>query len=418
MTSKLSFIAKGTYGCVVSPGITRDNKIDTNIETISKLFINKDAFEEEIENYKIVISFIKSINKDEPIDKYTVQILNKSKLNKKNRKTLLSDDILTNCKKIKDLEPKLDIYQIEYENGGISLENLFESVNRTLIESIDILELLSSFNIVFEFLNLLAKNKYLHADIKLDNILFDINTNSIKVIDFGLVQHQDKIYSYEFMEFLKYHKLYPPEYIFTSNYFIYPENDESIKYEYFFFMDIFKLYLANIQKKQNINKKIKKIFTNFYKKFEEKYILTTETFTQLSKLFNHVKFTNLMKYSEENIAEYLDIEKELLQNLDSMEITETNSNKMLNNYIETICGHSPEQNIKEKIDVYMLGTAFLILLLKIFNSNIDYEYFNEDDNYIKIEQMFDLISQMVNPNPCERITIEKAYNIYSLIIDF
>ena len=40
----INFLGKGSYGCVIKPGIKKDNKIDEDTETITKLFYDKDAY--------------------------------------------------------------------------------------------------------------------------------------------------------------------------------------------------------------------------------------------------------------------------------------------------------------------------------------------------------------------------------------
>ena len=406
MSLKLSFIGKGTYGCVVAPGITDENTIETDGKTISKLFINAEDYMEEILNYEIVYNIIAENFKNNKkeiikfIHNYTTKILGYSKINKDEQKTLLNEEILTKYPKFLTVPQNEFIYQLKYINGGISLDDLFSSKYTGFQESINLIEFLKSFYGVIIFLNVLSEHNHLHGDIKFDNILFEIDpkTNKyfIRVIDFGFVQNFDEIYTYKSMKFLKKHLLYPPEYIFISNYFINPEIKE-VKYIYPFFMSFYIDDVNEILKNENIDEPIKIAFLSFYNNFQKDYKNNKETFANLGELFNYVRSTNLMKYSE----------------LDSSEMIteEEKSNKMLNNYINSF-----EKNIKESIDVYLLGVSFLILLLKIFNSNIDYDYFNNKNNYGKLQKILDLIYNMIKPNPIERITIKEVLNIYADII--
>ena len=407
MSLKLSFIGKGTYGCVVAPGITDENTIETDGKTISKLFINSEDYMEEILNYEIVYNIIAENfknNKKEIINfihNYTTKILGYSKINKNEQKILFNEEILKKYPKFLTVPQNEFIYQLKYINGGISLEDLFSNKYTGFQESINLIEFLKSFYGVIIFLNLLSEHNHLHGDIKFDNILFEIDpkTNKyfIRVIDFGFVQNFEEIYTYKSMKFLKKHLLYPPEYIFISNYFINPEIKE-VKYIYPFFISFYIDDLNEILKNKYIEKPIKIAFLSFYNNFQKDYKDNKETFAKLGELFNYVRSTNLMKYSEFDSSEIITEKKE--------------SNKMLNNYINSF-----EKNIKESIDVYLLGVSFLILLLKIFNSNINYEYFNEGENYNKIQEILNLIYKMIKPNPFERITMKEVLNEYKAIID-
>ena len=421
----LNFLGKGTYGCVVTPGIAKNNEIDEDPNTVSKLFINEIDFSDELKNYDKLVDFIKinqtydGIYDDEnvkiAINKYTIKLLNSSTLKKRDIKKLINPNILFNCKHLHNDDIDI-IYQIEYINGGISLRDLFKPQNFEFRKSINLLTFFTTFFNVIKFLDLLSQNKHLHADIKLDNILFDIHNENdnetyfIRVIDFGLLQPHDTIYTYEYMSFLKSGVLYPPEYIFTANFFINPQITD-VKYEYFFFMESFKIKLNNIKVNPKINPKIKRAFSDFYKEFKSEFIATNESFQQLYQLFSQSKFTNLTIFTpDDNSGE------------DSYEDSDENyheSNIVLNNFINGVCDYIPSKvhiDIKDKIDVFMFGSAFLNLLLEIFDSNIDFSFFNNDRNYIFIKKMLNLIFKMVKPNPCERITIAEAYYNYNSII--
>ena len=164
MSLKLSFIGKGTYGCVVAPGITDENTIETDGKTISKLFINAEDYMEEILNYEIVYNIIAENFKNNKkeiikfIHNYTTKILGYSKINKDEQKTLLNEEILTKYPKFLTVPQNEFIYQLKYINGGISLDDLFSSKYTGFQESINLIEFLKSFYGVIIFLNVLSES--------------------------------------------------------------------------------------------------------------------------------------------------------------------------------------------------------------------------------------------------------------------
>jgi serine/threonine protein kinase len=387
----LNYLNSGTYGCVVSPGITSDNKIDTNINTVSKLFVYKENYKQELEIYEKIASFV---NDDAKLQHLTAIKMGNSILTKKDKLRLLNQKIYDICyalnhsdddssdddddddrhdsKSSHDNSNDPNIYQIEYFNGGVNLFDLFRVNN--LNKKININLFLTNFLNVFSFINLINSNGYVHADIKLQNIIFDFSTHIFRLIDFGLTVPEDEIYYYENMDFLKEGNLYPPEYIFTANYAVKQDIDS---YHYFFFNKDF------IKLKDNIKSiDFKNIFVKFYNDILEKYKTNDDTILKIISLFSNVK-------------------------------TLENQEQIIN-YINNVCNTSDDTNIniKTKIDVYMLGTAFLYLLLHIFNTNINIS--NLDSNIISL--LLELIFKMIQPNPCNRISMNEAFNEYQTII--
>jgi serine/threonine protein kinase len=380
--STLKYINSGTYGCVVTPGITSDNNIDTNINTITKLFVSKESYEEELAVYDNIDRIVNDADK---LRIFTAIKMGNSILTKEDKSRLLNDEIYKNCNSLKDSSDdksgdshdsdyKIDpnIYQIEYFNGGINVYDLFHV--KDLDKKIDINLLLNNFLNVFEFVNLINSKGYVHADIKLQNIVFDIETHIFRLIDFGLTVSEDEIYHYKNMVFLKEGDLFPPEYIFTA---YFAEKQDIDSYQYFFFNRDFKRLQDRIKSKY-----FKNIFIQFYNKVLKKYKNNTNTISDIIKLFSNVKTLE----NQEQISEYI--------------------NKVCNTTADT------NINIKAKIDVYQLGTAFLFLLLHIFSSNIN----TSELNFNIIPLMLNLIFKMIQPNPCNRITMNDAFIEYQIIL--
>ena len=78
----------------------------------------------------------------------------------------------------------------------------------------------------------------------------------------------------------------------------------------------------------------------------------------------------------------------------------------LNEFVRNICN-----DIKNKIDVYMLGLVLYEFLINIIKNIPD----NSTISKIPLE-IYDLIKDMININPCKRITIHEAYRRYKKII--
>ena len=77
----LNYLGKGSYGCVISPGLTAENKIDTNLKTVSKIFSSMDAYKLECKMYDLFYNFVKleyPHNYEEMMNKFTALLLSKS----------------------------------------------------------------------------------------------------------------------------------------------------------------------------------------------------------------------------------------------------------------------------------------------------------------------------------------------------
>jgi serine/threonine protein kinase len=160
--NKRKILDKGSYGIVIKNGFASNS--------ISKLFISKQDFKEEIKNHKLLSSI--DYNND-----FTIKLLNHSYIS--------FDDInihKKDYKELKEFTKNKRIFQITYEFGGYGLHNLF-------YENIDIRLFLTNFIKIIEGVKILQENNLIHTDIKLDNILF--NNNKFVLIDFGLMKYKE-----------------------------------------------------------------------------------------------------------------------------------------------------------------------------------------------------------------------------------
>ena len=180
MTSKV--VGEGTYGCVLKPPLKciTDNstqKLDYN-NKVSKIMYDNDAKNEEKEYI--------NINRIKGLNKYAITgpIYCKPLIDEDFRKSV------TKCKntkvktELKKLEPNIGM--LLHEDGGINISDFIIDVfsKQTLNEQK--IFLTSLINLI-DGLEFFRKNDILHRDIKLQNMVYNINNGKSKYIDFGLM---------------------------------------------------------------------------------------------------------------------------------------------------------------------------------------------------------------------------------------
>tara|TARA_B110000114_G_C14988996_1_gene355780 strand:+ start:66 stop:980 length:915 start_codon:yes stop_codon:yes gene_type:complete len=215
------YLNEGSYGCVIKPGIKCIKKIKK--DTVSKYFIDKKEWLNEVKNNKIINKFLKK--------KHIVKLID-------NCSTIKTEKILIdNCKLLNNKTKYL--YNIIYEYAGIDLYYLIS-------KKIKFKEIFFKFDTIFETVKLLSYNNYIHFDIRLPNIV--LKNKILKLIDYGLMKNKN---NNNYLNKLKKIKLYylPPEF-----------NNDNLNYLYIRIIEI-------LQKKNNIisynKKKQLKIIINF-----------------------------------------------------------------------------------------------------------------------------------------------------------
>ena len=189
------YIARGTYGCVIGPNLNCDGTFG-NSKYITKFFFDKRDFEIEKE-------FELTLQKIDKKYSFTTQMISSCEVH-------LTDEIKSKIHNIKLCELKSDdVYQITYENGGVNLFSLFKNKENRFY-SFKIINFLKKFVNIFEGLCQINKNKLIHFDIRLENILYNINTNKFKIIDFGLMIKQEEYFKY-ILENDIHHESYPSD---------------------------------------------------------------------------------------------------------------------------------------------------------------------------------------------------------------
>ena len=208
-------VGQGSYGCVIKPALkckTSDKNITKKDydNKVSKIMYYMDAKNEFKE--------LDYLSKLDGINKYTVSLpkLCKPELNNN------FDKIVKQCKNppTKNVHylfrnNKQLLYQILLEDGGLDLRAaallIFKNKN---IEDIELKIFYTSLLNLFDGLIFLNKNKVIHFDIKLINLVYNLDTGISKYIDFGLIkthkkvikEYKDNTASYAFSHFN-----WPPE---------------------------------------------------------------------------------------------------------------------------------------------------------------------------------------------------------------
>ena len=178
MTSKV--VGEGTFGCVLKPPLLCDSKStltkkDYN-NKISKIMYGRDAVNEERE--------YSSINNIVGLEKYAIAgphlckpLIDKRFYNSvKNCKTAFVKNTFA--------KNKNDLLMLLLEDGGINIHEYAFKVYP--LETLDAKKVfLTSLLGLFDGLLFFQSNQIIHRDIKLHNMVYNVNTGKAKYIDFG-----------------------------------------------------------------------------------------------------------------------------------------------------------------------------------------------------------------------------------------
>jgi serine/threonine protein kinase len=197
----MTYIESGAYGCIYTPPLKCTDKKGKKLKypknTVSKVFSNDNSFEEEKNLQKI-------IDKIDPEHKFTLEYFGSCDVNIDNLKISNVKD----CKHI-NASKKTTYKELIYSFGGIDLADVLSKQKGTPAKFNSILK---SFKPLIEGLKLIINKKYLHVDIKPENIL--LHKDRIYLIDFGLMTPIYEIYNKEYILTHDY-PYYPPEFKYS-----------------------------------------------------------------------------------------------------------------------------------------------------------------------------------------------------------
>ena len=174
-----TYIGQGSYGCVLKPGINC-YKFLSNNNTIVKLFKEKEHYYQELVNQ----------NKLEKLFKNNLNVIVKKISNCQIRLDTYHYKIYENCKDLKYLSPDTIIYQIIYEYGGIDLMYCGTTTKKCQ-KIITFFNIFKNYKNILHALSILCKKGYIHHDVRNPNLLFNINNNMTKLIDFGFLADEN-----------------------------------------------------------------------------------------------------------------------------------------------------------------------------------------------------------------------------------
>ena len=343
------YVANGTYGCVFKPAIScADNEDISN--KISKVFNEELSGQDELYIYQSII------NKLDPRHIFTVNIHNSCKISKHK----IPSNEISKCTNFQDNKNSV-LYQIIYEYGGITLSEVI------LIKSFD--NIFQNMGAIFKGICVFKKKKYIHNDIKPDNIVYNLETKKMAFIDFGLLYSFDDIYSYDNIDILS-----------TSNYHYYPP-------EYSVFSEYLETNLVNIDYLSLYTKNIKVFHIRCLQPLINK---TIELFKTNNK--NKNEFLNaLISLKHAGNDDFIDFINQVTNKTDIYLYFKENTHK---------------------IDIYMIG----ITLIELLNIRFKKEFNNIKKHIQFYVSILKLVHEMIYMDPRKRITPENAYKTYKKIL--
>ena len=350
-------IGEGAYGCVHKPSLKcKDSKIISDYnDKISKIMKNEDA-QTEIQEYV-------GIDKIDPDNKYHI----------KPEKcvpdyTYQMKEAVMKCKSGKNIIKEKEKYKlIVMKYGGPDLKQFFknpmedtpknrERVSDFWIDAVDL----------FKAVQLFIKNGMIHHDLKPENIVYDENKHSVKIIDFGLLQKKDNIIKeskdsdYWLSQF---HFNFPPELFYYNKDRwdkTHEEEEEDLN-----------------ETSDNTEKRIDLFFNS---KSREEYLSSVDNF------ITYVKSEDLHPQLDDSIKE------------DFLDFVE-GKNKRMNH--DTFL-----KEAIDTIDVYGLGLSLMYVLTRV----------NELMKPNIIKKLHELFMEMVQPDIRFRINTDSALRKYESII--
>ena len=222
MTSKV--VGEGTYGCVLKPSLKCKNKTPNYKNKVSKVMLDFDAYEESKE--------YDNISKISGLEKYaiTAPVYCKPIIDTK------FDKSVKQCKndKVKRMfkYDKNALSLLILQDGGINLDDYLKKIfpKQTLEEKK--IFLTSIINLI-DGLTFFREKNIIHRDIKLLNIVYNINSGESKFIDFGLMTTKYK-YIYNCKNNKEHFGIswnyFPPENSCTNKNFFFDEYNSKCTY--------------------------------------------------------------------------------------------------------------------------------------------------------------------------------------------
>ncbi len=218
-------LGEGTYGCVIKPSLkckyNKSSKIYQN--KVSKVMRDNHAIDE--------LKEMEYISKIKGIEKYAVNLPIKCKPDLTDSNF---DEYVSKCNTYNVINTYLKnpkkLSLLLLDDGGLNMQqSIGLIVNGT---DNDKKIFYNSFINLFEGLEFFRKNKIVHFDIKLINLVYNFDKGEAKYIDFGLMKKDDTIrkeYSDNTAWYARNHFNWPPENMCGTK-FMYDKNKGCEKY--------------------------------------------------------------------------------------------------------------------------------------------------------------------------------------------
>jgi ankyrin repeat protein/serine/threonine protein kinase len=339
--NKYKRLGMGSYGLVLSPSVNTKNNTKT-----TKIMFNKSS-------YNHAIQAAEKIKKNMPL---------LGSLFEKYPKKYTYANIATNNEQVgkilKALKPSIkntnEIYPILMDNLGLSFADLNDT-HLPSITALSIKTILEQYNNLADAVIQLKTSGYIHGDIREYNVMINLSTGTIKIIDFDWLlsvpdfkkQYRNQFYSH------------PPELIFAKNMYSIYQSKFSVPYTISEFRTIVRSRISNI--------------------IQQKY-------ESADKIHNVDELENGVEETMENMA--------------SIKSTNSNTNKLadIKQQFETTMNNAYLQ-----IDSYGLGYA-LSCFHKLLEKTKSLR--NSTDSAI-IDKLQSLSLALCHPSQVQRMSIEE-----------
>jgi len=366
-----SLIGQGTYGCIFSPSLKCKNE-QTRRKGISKLLTTYGATT-EIENYKY-------IDKIDPYGIFHIPLDHICDFDLENIDKKVDGNVKKECELFSHDPLGKDMKLLFFRDGGLDWNSYFTKKLNTKKWNL----FFSGCYRLFYGLYVMSKHRFIHFDIKWNNILIDPKTLQSSLIDFGISQQMDTFI----------HEAIEQNSLFGHLYYHFNMAPEITLYTNFVPIvgDIIKQKLDNPSQIQYL--------PNFVKYMEEQY-----------------KNNKITRYWDEKLVSSKYYKVELFKKQESLRrllkvLFKNYEYKQDNNEYVVFKDKNLLYKLLSKYDTYALGYSLCWLWMKYFKEPFS---LNSGSQSIPLYNMRKLIHKMIQPNPLKRINPKKALSKFIII---
>lgn len=331
MSTQSNLLSQGGFGCVYYPGIDCKGSVLNNKKFASKLQVKNMSSDNEID----IGNQIKKIKR---YYEYFLPVIDHCPITSNK----INTNILTDCEPIKGKQD-LVLMKMDYINSL----SFYKLLSNEMESSKSILKtMMNSYLYLLKSLKILGEKNIIHYDLKVDNILFDKNSELPIIIDFGISFNMDNL------DFDHLHRFF---YIYATDYYIWS----------------FDIHIINFLVNETDS---------------DNYTITKEIFKEITdSIVDNNKAMNL--FSSRFIAKY---KKKCM--FYGSNIIGKDKTTILRNLLRKECYHT--------WDNYSLSSIFLIFIQHAFKNA-----FPDSDFLTKFSQ---ILCVNISPDPEDRFTIEQT----------